>query len=359
MTTQSSQPTPDEIKAFSLNVWSYKKGEVVSLMIFIGDQLGLYRALDGAGPMSATDLAGKTGLQERWLLEWLRGQAAAGLLDYHAPDQFELTPTGSLVLANEEESLVFAAGAFGAPMGPEIAERLVDAFRTGIGLSYEDLGPNAAHRTERMLGPWTRQALVPRILPALDGVEAKLTAGAKAADVGCGSGVALLAMAEAFPATEFHGYDPSSIAIDRTRQKADELGLANVELHVAGGESLPTDGSFDFLLTFDCLHDMTRPGEVIAAIHRALAPEGTWLIKDIRSQPRFEDNLGHPMLAMLYGFSVSACMSSALSEPGGAGLGTLGFNPEVAGRMVRDAGFSRFQLHDFDDPTNLYYEVRP
>jgi hypothetical protein len=104
---------------------------------------------------------------------------------------------------------------------------------------------------------------------------------------------------------------------------------------------------------------MTRPAEVIDAIHRSLSPEGTWLIKDIRSQPRFEDNLGHPMLAMLYGFSVSACMSSALSEPGGAGLGTLGFNPEVAEKMVRDGGFDRFQLHDFDDPTNLYYEVRP
>lgn len=351
-------PAAEEIKAFSLNVWGYKKGEVVSLMIYIGDQLGLYRALDGAGPVSAPELAEKTGLQERWLLEWLRGQAAAGLLDYPAPDRFELTPTGSLVLAKEAESLVFAAGAFGAPMGPEIAERLVDAFRTGIGLSYEDLGPNAAHRTERMLGPWTRQALVPRILPALDGVVEKLEAGATAADVGCGSGVALLAMAEAFPASEFHGYDPSAIAIERTRSKAEEAGLENVHLHVAGGESLPADERFDFMLTFDCLHDMTRPAEVIAAIRRALRPDGTWLIKDIRSQPRFEDNLGHPMLAMFYGFSVSACMSSALSEPGGAGLGTLGFNPEVAERMVREAGFEHFRMHDFDDPTNLYYEVR-
>ena len=185
-------PDPDEIKAFSLNVWGFKKGELVSLMIFIGDQLGLYRALDGAGPTTAGELAAKTGLQERWLLEWLRGQAAAGLLDYCGDDRFELTPVGALVLAREEDSLAFAAGAFGSPMGPEIAERLVDAFRTGIGLSYEDLGPNAAHRTERMLGPWTRQALVPQILPALDGVDAKLRAGAKAADVGCGSGVAAL-----------------------------------------------------------------------------------------------------------------------------------------------------------------------
>ena len=104
---------------------------------------------------------------------------------------------------------------------------------------------------------------------------------------------------------------------------------------------------------------MTRPDEVIASIRRALQPDGTWMIKDSRSQPRFEDNLRNPLLAMFYGFSVSACMSSALSEPGGAGLGTLGFNPEVAEKMVREAGFGRFELHDFDDPANLYYEVRP
>ncbi len=356
----STQPMPsaEEMKAYSMNVWTYKKGEIVSLMIHLGDQLGLYRALDGAGAVTAGELAKRTDLKERWLLEWLRGQAAAGLLTYHGEDRFELPPAGVQVLANEESSLAFAAGAFSAPMGPEIAEKLVDAFRTGIGLSYEELGPNAAHRTERMLGPWARQALVPTIIPALEGVGAKLEAGARAADVGCGAGVALLAMAQAYPKSEFHGYDPSSHAIDRAQAKVDELDLSNVELHVAGGEALPKEETFDFLLTFDCLHDMTRPGDVIAAIHRALRSDGTWLIKDIRSEPRFEDNLGHPMLAMLYGFSVSACMSSALSEPGGAGLGTLGFNPEVAERMTREAGFTHFRLHDFEDPTNLYYEVR-
>lgn len=350
---------PKEIQAYSFNVWNYKQGEVVSLMIHLGDKLGLYRALAGAGSVTAGELAARTELKERWLLEWLRGQAAAGLLDYHESDRFELSAVGAMVLANEEESLAFAGGAFGAPMSPDIAERLADAFRTGVGLSYQDLGPNAAHRTERMLGPWVRQALVPRIIPALDGVDERLRAGALAADIGCGAGVALLAMAEAYPKSEFHGYDPSSHAIERAQAKVDDLGLQNVRLHVAGGEALPSDESFDFILTFDCLHDMTRPTDVIAAIRRGIRPDGTWLIKDIRSQPKFEDNLGNPMLAMFYGFSVSACMSSALSEPGGAGLGTLGFNPEVAERMTREGGFSRFTMHDFDDPSNLYYEVRP
>jgi 2-polyprenyl-3-methyl-5-hydroxy-6-metoxy-1,4-benzoquinol methylase len=350
---------PDELKRFSFNVWNFKQGEIVSLMIQIGDRLGLYRALDGAGPVTAAELAAKTGLKERWLLEWLRGQAGARLLNYHDPDRFELTGVGAAVLADEEGSLAFAAGAFSGQTAPETVDKLIDAFRTGIGLSYQELGPNAAHRTERMLGPWTRRTLVKQIVPALDGVATKLERGATVADVGCGGGIALMALASAYPNSTFHGYDPSAHAIERCQQKIAELGLANVEMFVAGGESLPTTGTYDFLITFDCIHDMTRPAEVIASIRRSLKDDGTWLIKDIRSQPSFKDNLRNPMLAMFYGFSVSACMSSALSEPGGAGLGTLGFNPAVAEEMVRKAGFSRFHMHDFEDPSNLYYEVRP
>jgi SAM-dependent methyltransferase len=356
---QASGIDPDELKRYSFSVWSYKQGEMVSLMIHLGDRLGLYQALQDAGPVTAAELAERTGLQERWLFEWLRGQAAARLLTYHDVDRFELTPVGAAVLADEQHSLAFAAGAFAGQTPPETVDKLLDAFKTGIGLSYEDLGPNAAHRTERMLGPWTRQELVPNILPALDGVVAKLQAGAVAADVGCGGGVALMAMAQAFPNSVFHGYDPSGHAIERCREKVGELGLNNVELHVAGGENLPEVATHDFLITFDCIHDMTRPADVIASIRRSMKPDGTWLIKDIRSQPDFKQNMRNPLLAMFYGFSVSACMSSALSEPGGAGLGTLGFNPEVAEQMVSAGGFSRFHQHDFDDPSNLYYEVRP
>lgn len=350
---------PDELRQFAFQVWSYKQGELVSLMIHLGDRLGIYRALDGAGPMSAAELAEKTGLQERWLLEWLRGQAAARLLTYRGEDRFELTELQAAVLADEKGSLFFAAGAFGEPTHPEVVERLAEAFRTGIGLSYEDLGRTATHRTERMLGPWARLALVPQIIPALDGVQAKLEAGATVADIGCGAGVALLSMAAAFPKSRFHGYDPSQHAVDRAREQANEQGIDNVELFAKRGEELPDEPTYDLVITFDCIHDMTRPDRVIQKIRGALKEDGTWLIKDIRSKPRFEDNLKNPMLALLYGFSVSACMSSALSEPDGLGLGTLGFNPEVAETMTRERGFSRFQMHDFEDPSNLYYEVRP
>ena len=327
-------------------------------MIQLGDRLGLYKAMQGAGLLTAADLATRTNLKERWLLEWLRGQAAARLIDSSDGESFELSDIGAAVLADEDSSLSFAAGAFSGQVSADTVDKLLQAFHTGIGLSYQDLGPNAAHRTERMLGPWTRELLVPKIIPALDGVQEKLARGALVADVGCGGGIALATMAQAFPNSQFHGFDPSSHAIDRCEQKVNTFGLNNMKSFVASGETLPSEPTYDFVITFDCLHDMTRPAGVIASIHRALKPDGTWLIKDIRSAPNYKDNLRNPMLAMFYGFSVSACMSSALSEPGGAGLGTLGFNPKVAEEMVRAAGFSRFAQRDFEDPTNLYYEVR-
>jgi 2-polyprenyl-3-methyl-5-hydroxy-6-metoxy-1,4-benzoquinol methylase len=329
-------------------------------MIHLGDRLGLYRAMADAGPMKAADLASATGLKQRWLLEWLRGQAAAGLIDSDDGETFELSREAQAVLADSEGSLLFAAGAFGGGVAPpEVVDRLAGAFESGIGLSYDDLGPTGAHAVERLTEPWSRLALVPVILPALDGVVDRLAGGGLVADVGCGSGVALAAMAAGFPAARFDGFDPSEHAIRRARARIADSGLANVEFVTASAEQLPSDHRYDFILTLDCIHDMARPAEAIAAIRRAIQPDGAWLIKDIRSAPAWRDNLRNPVLAMLYGLSVASCLSSSLSEPGGAGLGTLGFNPEVARRMCAEAGFTHFAVHDFDDPANLYYEVRP
>ena len=349
----------ERLRNLTFNVWNYKQGEMVSMMIHLGDRLGLYKAMAGEGRMTPAELASKTGYQERWVLEWLRGQVAARLLDYQHPDQFELSAEAELLLASEDEGTHFAAGAFVGGVPPETLDGLAEAFETGIGLSYEQLGPLAAHNTERMLGPWVREALVPTIVPALDGVQEKLKAGALVADVGCGGGLTLTTMAASFPQSHFHGYDPNSHAVANLKRKAEELGLHNVQAFVARGEELPDEPRYDFVLSFDCIHDMTRPMEVIRAVRRNLKEDGTWLIKDIRSDPDFEKNLENPFLSMFYGFSVSACMSSALSEPGGAGLGTLGFNPAVARKMTAEAGFSRFTEHDFGEAANLYYEVRP
>ena len=358
---------PDEVGLFAFNVWNYKQGEMVSLMIHLGHRLGLYRSMAGIGPVSSAALAERTGLDERWLREWLYGQAAAGLLSHDPETGFELTDVGAAVLADDETSLFYAAGAFTAPPpAPDIVDAMAASFRSGVGLTYDDRGPNAAHQTEQSLGPWVRLALLPTILPALDGVEARLDAGGVVADIGCGAGVALLTMAARFPEARFHGYDSSRHAINRARANFAEADLATdrngderVAFHLVDGAALPTDPTFDLVLTFDVLHDMTDPAGVAAAIRAAITDDGTWLIKDIRCADSFEANRKNPMLAMMYGFSIEGCLASATSEPGGAGYGTLGLPPSAMEQLCRTAGFTRFQVHDFADPANLYYEVRP
>ncbi len=351
---------PDKLAALALQVWKYKEGEVVSLMIHLGDRLGLYKAMAGAGPLTAEELAARTGTQTRWVLEWIRSQAAAGLIESQDGETFELGPEAAEVLANRSGSLWFAGGAFqGGVAPPDVVDRLATSFRTGIGLSYDDLGPSAAHAVESMLEPWTRLALVPRILPALDGVVDRLEGGGRVADVGCGAGVALLSVAAAFPKSQCEGWDPSRHAIARARRNAEQAKFANVAFHLAPAVDLPRGPTFDLVMALDCVHDMPGPAEALAAMRRTLHDDGTLLIKDIKSTGTWAGDQRNPLLALMYGTSVAVCMSAALSEPGGAGLGTLGFYPERAKAMCEAAGFTRFTVHDLDDPANLYYEVRP
>ncbi len=353
------QLDPDEVAAFAFRVWSYKQGEMVSLLVHLGDRLGLYRALDGAGSVTADELADRTGLHPRWLREWLRGNAAADLLMSEEGQRFELTPVGAAVLTREEESLQFAAGAFGPPPDPALVDDLAQAFRTGIGLPYDRQGPAGVHQTERMLGPWARLSLVPTIIPALEEVHHRLEAGALVADVGCGAGVALTTLAQAYPRSTFHGYELSRLAVARARERIEELGLTNVEVNARRAEELPSRADYALVLSFDCLHDMTHPDRAATAVRHAITDDGTWLVKEIRCDDTWVGNRRNPMLAMFLGFSIASCMSSALSEPDGAGLGTIGLPPRALQRLAGDAGFTRFRVHDFEDPANLYYEIRP
>jgi 2-polyprenyl-3-methyl-5-hydroxy-6-metoxy-1,4-benzoquinol methylase len=351
---------PQKVKASGERIFGYLKGMGVSAMIYLGDTLGLYRALNGAGPVTSVELAKKTGLHERWVREWIRGQAASGLIDYKGDDRFELSPEVALFLA-DENSPKLAVGIFSdLPQRMAVVERLPESFKTGLGLNYDARGAEGARGIERVFGNWYRFTLVSQVLPKLDGLVEKLQAGAKAADIGCGAGIALVEMAKAFPRAQFHGYDISQHALARAEENKARAGLKNLTFHNVKNESLPTDASFDFLTTFDCIHDMTHPFEMIHAIRKALKPDGTWFIADVKSLPTFEENLEkNPMTTLLYAFSVMGCMSSALSEPGGAGLGTLGFNEAVARKTTAEAGFSRFTRHDFENPLNAYYEVRP
>src|SRR5262249_39565458 len=335
-------------------------GSVVSGMIYLGDRMGLYRTMSSAGALTSEELARRTGLYERWVREWLYGQAAANLIDYKGESRSELSPGSASVLADEGSPFFLAGGFDGLPQEMAVLNLLPESFKSGMGLTYDQLGPEVNRGVERLLAPWFRTQLVPSALPKLDGVVAKLQKGPKVADVGCGSGVALIEMAKAYPRSDFNGYDIAKIAIARAVENAKEAGVKNVSFHNAASDPLPDDARYDFLTTFDCLHDMTRPDLVMQAIRKAIKPDGTLLIADIHRQPTLEGNLkDNPLAPLMYGLSVLCCMSSALSEPGGLGLGTLGFPEPVARRMTAEAGFTRFTTRDFDNPINAYYELRP
>ena len=166
----------------------------------------------------------------------------------------------------------------------------------------------------------------------------------------------MAAIASAFPSSQVDGVDLSRHAVQRAEQNLS--GLPNACARLGHAEEITDASSYDLVLTFDCLHDMTRPAEAIAAVRRAMKPDGTWLAKEIRCWPTWEQNRKNPMLAMFYGFSVTGCMASAMSQPDGAGLGTVGLHGELLQAMAEAAGFSRFAVHDVEDPANLYYEIR-
>jgi SAM-dependent methyltransferase len=358
--TRNDRPDGDKLRDYAKLVFGSLGGAMTSSMIYLGDHMGLYRELADNGPATSAELADRTGLDERWLREWLFQQGAAGVLEHSVGDRFALSPEGRAVLADERHP-AFGAGFFShLPQSMAALARLPESFRSGVGLDYDAMGPEGARGIERGLAPWFRALLVPAVLPKVADVVATLRGGAKAADVGCGAGVALLEMAKAFPKSEFHGYDISQHALERAERNRKEAGVDNATFHDARRDPLPDDASFDFVVTFDCLHDMTDPGAVMRQIRGAIAPAGLWLIADIKAHGSYEENVErNPMAAMMYGTSVMTCMSSALSEPGGLGLGTLGFHAGLAREMIEAAGFRHFEQIDFDHPVNAFYIVRP
>ena len=348
---------PDALKEYALKVWRYKQGEVVSLMIHLGDRLGLFKAMAGGEEMTSDELADRTGYSERWIREWLLGQAAAGLVTRGADATYSMTPEAEQVLV-EEDALPFAAGAFIGGFPPERIDEMVRAFTSGIGVTYEDLGLPVARQMDRMNKPWVGDYLISKVLPSVDGLVGKLERGAEVADVGCGGGISVRAVAERFPASTIVGYEPSGHAVARARRRV--AGLANATIRQALGEELPVGASYDLVIALDCMHDVPFPDRVAAAIRRCLRDDGVWLIKDMKCSEDFEKNLRNPVLAMQYGYSISACLLSAASVEGAAALGTLGFSPGIAESITREAGFSSFKVIRLeDDPTHLYYEVRP
>jgi 2-polyprenyl-3-methyl-5-hydroxy-6-metoxy-1,4-benzoquinol methylase len=294
-------------------------------------------------------------LHERWVREWAYNQAAAHLIDADEDERFSLSPEAVAVLASPDHP-AYGMGMFHRlPQTMRTLDDMPSSFTTGLGHDYDSHGCVGAVGIERSFEPWNNTFLVPKVLPALDGMIDRLEAGATVVDVGCGAGSAVLLMAAAFPRSEFVGYDISRHALDRATEKQAAAGLSNVTFVDPRESPMPDDHTITLVTTFDCIHDMTHPQRMMDTIRAALADDGTWLLVDIKALDTFEQNLEkNPMASLMYGISVLSCMSSALSEADGAGLGTLGLPASRAREMAEQAGFARFRKLDIDHRVNAF-----
>lgn len=362
---ESPALNPDALKMASFNVFSKLEGAVTAGMIHLGDQLGLYADLAGRNsPVGVEELAASCGLHARWVREWASNQVAARIIscdDLNDPSlPVYLTPEAKCVLATPDHP-AFGMGMFHRlPQTMGALNGMPDSFRSGLGHDYDSHGPEGAVGIERSFEPWNQKFLVPLVIPALDGVEKMLRDGTKVADIGCGAGGAALLMAGTYPDSSVDGYDISLHALERARRRQEESGLTNARFLDPRDSPIPQDGSYGLICTFDCIHDMTHPAEMMRTIRGALSGDGTWLLVDIKAQETLEMNITrNPMASMLYGISVLSCMSSAMSSSDGAGLGTLGLPESLAREMALEAGFTRFRKLDVEHSVNAFYEIKP
>jgi SAM-dependent methyltransferase len=326
------------------------------VMVSLGNRLGLYKAMAGAGPISARELATRAKCAERYVREWLNSQAAGGYVAYHAVSgTYELTPEQAFVLANED-SPVFIPIAWNTPASMWADEdKAVEAFRTGKGIAWGDHDGRLVCGVAGFYRNAYRASLVPEWLPALDRVVDKLKAGARVADIGCGHAHSTVLMAKAFPASQFHGFDTHAESVTEAQKIAAESGVAKrVTFATARAENYPGK-DYDLICFFDCLHDMGDP--VAAATHaaKAIAKDGTVMLVEPFANDQVEDNIS-TVGRLYYAASTTICCAHAISEGGRLVLGAQAGEKRLAD-IFRKAGFTRFR-RALATPFNLVLEAK-
>jgi SAM-dependent methyltransferase len=344
------------VETFTMRAIADVTAGYTGVMVSLGHKLGLYKAMAGAGPLSAKEVARRAGCAERYVREWLNAQAAGGYLGYHAVSHtYELSAEHALVLA-DEDSPVFIPHAWNVPAAMWFDEpKALDAFRTGRGVAWGDHDQRMACGVAAFYRNGYRASLVPQWLPALDGVVQQLQAGLRVADIGCGHGHATLLMAQAFPNSRFHGYDTHAASLTEARSHAATQGLSErASFEVASATSYPSRG-YGLICFFDTLHDLGDP--VAAAEHAAatLAPGGTVLLVEPFAHDRDEDNHS-PVGQLYYSGSSLICCAHAIAEGGKLVLGAQA-GPKRLADVFRKAGFTHFR-QAAQTPFNLIFEIR-
>jgi SAM-dependent methyltransferase len=325
-------------------------------LIVIGDQLGLYKAMAGAGAISSTELAERTGTSERYVREWLNAQAAGGYVTYDPETKSYMLPAEQALALADESSPFFICGAFQLFTSLVRDEpKIREAFASGAGVGWHEHHHDLFEGTERFFRTGYNAHLVSEWIPALDGVEERLRAGIRVADVGCGLGASTILMAKAFPASQFVGFDYHQESIDAARQRAEDAGVGErVRFEVAPASAFP--GRYDLVTMFDCLHDMGDPVGAARHVCEALESDGTWLIVEPFAGDSVEDNL-NPIGRVYYSASTLVCTPASLSQEVGLGLGAQAGEARLRD-VVTAGGLTRFRRAT-ETPFNLVLEARP
>ena len=356
MATQPIKTGFDESKlhAFMEQVVGDMGAAMHAALVVVGDKLGLYSAMAGAGPMTPAELAEKTGTTERYVREWLNANAASGYVTYDAATQkYQLPAEQAFAL-----TVMDLPGAFHIISSCFKDEpKITQAFRTGDGVGWHEHDANLFFGTERFFRPNYAANLISSWIPALEGVEEKLKRGASVADVGCGHGASTILMARAFPKSQFYGFDYHSGSIEYARHVAGRDGLLDqITFEVASSKSYPANGGYDLVTFFDCLHDMGDPTGAAKHVLSTLKPDGTWMIVEPFANDLPEQN-HNPLGRMYYAASTMICTPASLAQEVGAGLGAQAGEPRLR-KVVTDGGFTHFR-RAAETPFNLVFEARP
>jgi len=336
-------------------------GDVATMLhgalCYIGDRLGLFKAMAAAGPVTAAQLAAQSGQSERYIREWLGSMAAAHYVEYDAASAtYSLPPEYAAALADEDSPFFIGSYFQMAQAAVTVAPKVADAFTSGKGVTQAEYPPEFFQAAERNSRTRYEHKLLRKWLPAMPQAVAALQAGGTAADVGCGGGRAAIMIAQAFPTARVTGFDIHAESIERARRNAVTAGVADrVTFEVANGTQLPKRG-FDLISTFDVVHDSVDPIGLMRGIKNALSPEGTYLVQEINISGDVKDNI-RPMGKMVYSVSTLYCMTTSLSH-GGAGIGAA-MGEEKARELATEAGFRKFTRLPVKDDFAVLYELRP
>jgi SAM-dependent methyltransferase len=347
----------DKLMRFFLRAVDDVGATLNTALVVMGDRLGLYRALAGAGPLAPAELARRTGIAERYAREWLNAQAASGYVEYEPDSGRYLLPREQTVALTDEGNPAFLPGLFQTALGSVLdSPKIVEAARSGAGFGWHEHGPDVFEGCERFLLTSYGANVAAAWLPALDEVVAKLEKGATVADVGCGRGASTILMARAFPNSNFTGSDYHDGSIETARRRAQEAGLRRrVRFELAPAEAYSGTG-YDLVTMFDCLHEMGDPVAAARHVHRTLKPDGTWMIVEPLAGDRVEENL-NPVGRAYYGFSTLLCTPASLSQGVGLALGAQAGEARIAD-VASAGGFTRFR-RVAETPLNFVFEARP